>query len=102
MTGSEACQEHRVFIAIGVSVFVWIALLIAAIATEERGSSSLRPPAPPVTVPFDNRLRTGSDDLPLEQLARQGGAWDPEQIHLAVAGKFGLFLRKSSSLVSEC
>ena len=45
---------------------------------------------PPVTVPFDTRLSTGSDDIPLSELSRRGGSWDPEQIHLALAGVVSL------------
>ena len=42
----------------------------------------------PTTVPFDARLHTGSKDLPLDSLAKHGGLFEPEQIHLALAGTF--------------
>lgn len=88
MCASETRQEYRkpILIAVGVSILVWGLLLLAVVISGEAGVHR-RPPAPPVTVPFDVRLHTGSDDLPLEQLSRKGGLWDPEQIHLALAGK---------------
>lgn len=81
----EPRRDRRSFIiALGISLVVALGLLISVELTLE--DQPKLPPSPPVTVPFDTRLRTGSDDLPLEQLARQGGLWDPEQIHLALAG----------------
>ena len=45
--------------------------------------------AGPMQVPFDDRLRPGSDDLPLDEepLARRGSEHEPEQIHLALEGQ---------------
>ena len=37
-------------------------------------------------MPFDTHLQTGSEDLPLDHLPKQGGLYEPEQIHLAFAG----------------
>jgi len=55
-------------------------------------SQQQRPPGPPVTVPFDQKLRTGSDDIPLDQLAKKGGQFEPEQIHLGFAGQNAVFV----------
>ena len=47
--------------------------------------------APPVTVPFDTTLATGSEDLLLDEapLARRSdNEDDPDQIHLALAGEY--------------
>ena len=90
MGAAEIWNEYRkpLLAALGVSVLVWGFLLLAVVAGGLPAANRLLPPAPPVTVPFDTKLQTGSEDLPLELLAKQGGLWDPEQIHLSLAGEF--------------
>ena len=90
MGAAEIWKEYRkpLLAALGVSVLVWGFLLLAVVAGGLPAANRLLPPAPPVTVPFDTQLQTGSEDVPLELLAKQGGLWDPEQIHLSLAGEF--------------
>ena len=66
------------------AVVAWIVVTVAVL--RHRLSLPDPLPGPPVTVPFDSRLQTGSEDIPLEALAKTVGLYEPEQIHLAIAG----------------
>lgn len=78
-------------LSLAIAAGVWIVLLLVVLlGGGGRNASGLaRPvPAPPITRPFDHRLQTGSDDLPLDhpRLQRTAAQYEPEQIHLALAG----------------
>lgn len=75
---------RTIAVVTGAAFFAWLLVSFAAFRQRLPRSGV---PGPPVTVPFDSRLQTGSDDLPLSQLSRKGGTWDPEQIHIAIAGE---------------
>ena len=71
--------------SLAIAAGVWAILLLVVLF----GDSSLDMPASaPVTRRFDTRLATGSADLPLDdpRIERRAGTYEPEQIHIALAG----------------
>ena len=75
---------HSVLVAL--QFIVSLSSLLSLHAVLIRGPLHQNSPGAPTTVPFDTNLRMGSDDLPLDYLAKKGGLFEPEQIHLAYAG----------------
>ena len=76
-------------LALALAAGAWIVLLLVVLFSDRTPSGLAKPvPSPPVTQPFDSRLQTGSEDLPLDhpRVRRTASEYEPEQIHITLAG----------------
>ena len=90
-------------LSLAIAAVVWGALLLFVLFGEDSTELAshglgLPVPAPPVTKPFNRRLATGSEDLPLDdaRIRRTAATYEPEQIHIALAGPQGVAISWSS------
>ena len=78
-------REWRKPVAVSL---VAVAALVVLVSLMVKSLANISGSYAPITIPFDTSLSLGSDDLPIDEapLARRAGEFEPDQIHIGIAG----------------